>query len=439
MMQKRVLLIGGNFYPEPIGIGKYNGEMIEWLTENGYDCTVITSFPYYPQWKVQQPYTNKSFWYKMEQKYYKPFYEKSIRIYRCPQYVPATPTGFKRMLNGFTFFMTSFFVIFKLLFDSKFDYVISVVPSFETGLLAILYKKIRGGKFLYHIQDLQIDAARDLKILKSSSLIKFLLAIEKYILKNADVVTSISSGMMEKVKTKCNKKVDFFPNWVDSKIIFSIPNKAELKEEFGFNPLNKIILYSGAVGEKQGLENILYVADKFQNNDRITFVICGSGPYLKRLEEIRHELGLKNVTFMPTQPIEKLNHFLNMADLHLILQRADASDLVMPSKLTNILAIGGVSVVTASYNSSLYDLIVSQNLGIIAPPDNVQELAKTIGYAVQTSNFEISVNALEYAKQNFSIENIISNFSLHMKEVHSTDTSESLNLHINDHLLGIEV
>jgi len=439
MMQKRVLLIGGNFYPEPIGIGKYNGEMIEWLTENGYDCTVITSFPYYPQWKVQKPYTKNAFWYKKEQKYYKPFYEKSIRIYRCPQYVPTTPTGFKRMLNGFTFFMTSFFVILKLMFNSKFDFVISVVPSFETGLLAILYKKIRGGKFLYHIQDLQIDAARDLKILKSSLLIKFLLRIEKYILKNADVVTSISSGMMEKVKIKCNKKVDFFPNWVDGKIIFPISNKAELKEEFGFNPSNKIILYSGAVGEKQGLENILYVADQFRTYDHLDFVICGSGPYLKRLEEIKKELGLNNVTFMPTQPVEKLNHFLNMADLHLILQRADASDLVMPSKLTNILAIGGVPVVTASQSSSLYDLIESKGLGIIAPPDNVQELAKAIGYAIITSNLEISANALEYAKQNFSIENIISNFSLHMKEVSSTKTSESLDLHINDQLLGMEV
>jgi colanic acid biosynthesis glycosyl transferase WcaI len=438
-MQKRVLLIGGNFYPEPIGIGKYNGEMIEWLTENGYDCTVITSFPYYPQWKVQQPYAKKSFWYKKEHKYYKPFYEKSIRIYRCPQYVPATPTGFKRMLNGCTFFMTAFLVIFKLMFVSKFDYVISVVPSFETGLLAILYKKIRGGKFLYHIQDLQIDAARDLKILRSSSLIKFLLKIERYILKNADVVTSISSGMMEKVKKKCNKKVDFFPNWVDGKIIYPISDKAKLKQEFGFNPSNKIILYSGAVGEKQGLENILYVAEQFQENDRLTFVICGSGPYLKRLEEIRDELGLKNLSFLPTQPIEKLNHFLNMADLHLILQRADASDLVMPSKLTNILAIGGVSIVTASRNSTLYDLIITQNLGLIAPPDNIQELAKAIEYAVQTSNLEISTNALEYAQQNFSIENIISNFSLHMKGVHKSDTSESLNLHINDQLLGMEM
>ena len=47
---KKVLLISQNFTPEPTGIGKYNGEMMNWLAVNGYDCSVITTYPYYPQW-----------------------------------------------------------------------------------------------------------------------------------------------------------------------------------------------------------------------------------------------------------------------------------------------------------------------------------------------------------------------------------------------------
>ena len=67
-MSKRVLLIGGNFSPELTGIGKYNGEMIDMLASQGYDCTVITSYPYYPHWKVQEPYTTSSGWFKRELK-----------------------------------------------------------------------------------------------------------------------------------------------------------------------------------------------------------------------------------------------------------------------------------------------------------------------------------------------------------------------------------
>lgn len=437
-MQKRVLLIGGNFYPEPIGIGKYNGEMIEWLTENGYKCTVITSFPYYPQWKVQQPYVKSSFWYKKEVKYYKPYYDTNINIYRCPQYVPNKPTGLKRILNGLSFFAASLPVIFRLLFEPKYDYIISVVPSFETGLLGILYKSIRGGKFLYHIQDLQIDAARDLKILKSPLLINFLFRVEKYILKHADVVSSISSGMMEKVNKKCNKKIDFFPNWVDTKVIFPILDKGRLKEGFGFKMTDKLILYSGAVGEKQGLENILFAAKSFTNQRDVKFVICGSGPYLNKLKQLKTDLGLSNLTFIPTQPLEKLNKFLNMADLHLIIQKADASDLVMPSKLTNILAVGGISIVTGKPGSTLHELIVTNNIGVVVVPDDIEALVSAIKQTIHADNQDISTKALDYAARNFAIGNIIANFSLHMKEEPTAQYPGLINLDLNSQLVSME-
>ncbi|MDB5019796.1 MAG: glycosyl transferase, group 1 family protein [Pedobacter sp.] len=438
-MQKRVLLIGGNFYPEPIGIGKYNGEMMHWLAQNGYDCTVITSFPYYPQWKVQQPYTKRSFWYKREVKYYKPYYDKHINIYRCPLYVPNIPTGSKRILNGVTFFLTSLLVIIKLLFESKYDYIITVVPSFETGLLAILYKSIRGGKFLYHIQDLQIDAARDLKIIRSKWLIQFLFRIEKFILKKADVVSSVSTGMMEKVKVKCNKNIEFFPNWVDSDVIYPIEDKTALKSQFSFSPSDKIILYSGAIGEKQGLENILYAAESFRDKKHIKFIICGAGPYLKQLELLKQNLNLQNVVFMPTQPIECLNDFLNMADLHLIIQKADASDLVMPSKLTNILAVGGIPIITARPNTSLYELVTKADLGLLAVPEDVNSLVSVIGKAIEDEYVGISVKSLEYARTHFSLNNIITNYSQHLdqKSVHAK--AAPVEVEFNNHFAAMDI
>jgi colanic acid biosynthesis glycosyl transferase WcaI len=438
-MQKRVLLIGGNFYPEPIGIGKYNGEMIHWLAQNGYECTVITSFPYYPQWKVQKPYIKKSFWYKKEVKFYRPFYDTSVEIYRCPLYVPDIPTGSKRMLNGLTFFFASLFVIIKLMFNTKYDYIITVVPSFETGLLAILYKAVKGGKFLYHIQDLQIDAARDLKIIKSKRLINFLLKIEKYILKNADVVSSVSAGMMEKVKVKCNKNIEFFPNWVDTKVIYPIPEKADLKLEFDFQPSDKVILYSGAIGEKQGLENILYTAKSFAEQEHIKFLICGAGPYLEKLIRLKHDLNLSNVIFMPIQPIESLNHFLNMADLHLVIQKADASDLVMPSKLTNILAVGGIPIITALPNTSLYELVAEHGFGLVAVPEDVSSLVSTIRKAIDDNYVGISEKSLNYARTHFSLSNIIEKYSKNLEQTPTQVPEDSSEVHFAVQLASVDV
>jgi len=51
----RLLLIGINFHPEPIGIGKYTGELAAYLAEQGHVVRVVTAPPYYPWWRVQSP------------------------------------------------------------------------------------------------------------------------------------------------------------------------------------------------------------------------------------------------------------------------------------------------------------------------------------------------------------------------------------------------
>ncbi len=71
--------------------------------------------------------------------------------------------------------------------------------------------------------------------------------------------------MIKKVKAKAEKDILFLPNWVDIDKFFPVANKADLKKEFNFQPQDKIVLYSGAIGEKQGLEAILHSAKNLEN------------------------------------------------------------------------------------------------------------------------------------------------------------------------------
>ncbi len=410
-MSKRILFIGGNFSPEPTGIGKYSGEMVNWLSKEGFECCVVTTFPYYPQWKVQQPYSKRSFWYKKE--IVSGINENAIpySIIRCPHYVPKKPTGVRRVISDFSFFVTSSLVIIGMLFRKKYDFVFTVAPPFHLGLLATLYKKFRGAKFLYHIQDLQIEVAQNLHILNSNFFVNILLALEKYILKKADFISTISEGMMKKVKCKCNKEVIFLPNWVDIKKFHPIENKENLKAVFNLRVNDKIILYSGAIGEKQGLEAILHSAKHFENISNLKFVICGSGPYKESLLQVNRSMNLQNVIFLPLQPFEKLNSLLNVADIHLVLQKNGASDLTMPSKLSTIFSVGGVSIVSATKGSSLYEIINSSNTGIIIEPENQEALNAAINYAIAADNTQLENNARCYAEKNLSIHKILSALS----------------------------
>lgn len=406
-MGKRILLIGGNFSPEPTGIGKYNGEMISWLANNGYDCTVITTYPYYPQWQVQPPYERSKNWFKKE---VHPQGKGTFTVYRCPQYVPAEPSGKKRMLQDASFAAAAFIKVMQLVWKKKYDIVITVAPPFHLGLLAVLYKKLRGASFVYHVQDLQIEAARDLQMIRSPRLINGLLKLEKVILRQADHVSSIADGMIRKISDKTGREVLYFPNWVDITQFHPLTDKDILKQSFGFSPTDKIVLYSGAIGEKQGLEALLHAAAAWQHREEVKFLICGSGPYKAKLEQLAAQLQLKNTIFFPLQPLAEFNRFLNMADVHLVIQKSHASDLVMPSKLTTILAVGGIALITANEGTGLHDLVSRYKMGILVNAEDQEALRAGIGKAVWEDTADIARNAREFAAGHLSISGVMTRF-----------------------------
>ncbi|RYE17678.1 MAG: glycosyltransferase, partial [Sphingobacteriaceae bacterium] len=187
-------------------------------------------------------------------------------------------------------------------------------------------------------------------------------------------------------------------------------NKDSLKTEFGFAPTDKIILYSGAIGEKQGLEAIMEVAQNYRNHPEVKFVICGSGPYKKTLQALATSLDLPNIIFFPLQPFEKFNQFLNTADVHLVIQKANASDLVMPSKITTILAVGGLAVITANEDSSLHSLIKTYDMGIVVQAENSRALNEGINKAITTNGNTATNNARAYAENHLSINKIMERF-----------------------------
>ncbi|MUH35599.1 colanic acid biosynthesis glycosyltransferase WcaI [Zobellia amurskyensis] len=407
---KRILFIGYNFSPELTGIGKYSGEMMHWLAQQGHHCTVLTAYPYYPYWKIQEPYRKNRFWYRSEVEHFSS--GGKLTVLRCPMYVPEQPSGIKRMLLDTSFSFTSLCRMLPLLFQKKHDWVISIAPSFQFGILGVLYKKLRGGKHLHHIQDLQIEAAQDLGLIKSKTLLKLLYGTERFIFKHTDVVSSISDGMISRIEKKALKPLLFFPNWTETNSFYPIlEDHGALKEKFGYAPTDWVVLYSGAIGEKQGLESILHTAKTLHSHEHLKFAICGTGPYKETLKDMATNMELKNVRFLPLQPKADFNAFLNMADLHLVIQKEKASDLVMPSKLTTILAVGGLALITANEQSSLHKVVRKYEMGLLVAAENQQALNDGILNAFQSKEkVLIKKAARTYAEEYLAIDTIMNAF-----------------------------
>jgi colanic acid biosynthesis glycosyl transferase WcaI len=164
------------------------------------------------------------------------------------------------------------------------------------------------------------------------------------------------------------------PNWVDEQDIFPLPKASIYRAELGIEDNKCVALYSGNMGEKQGLETLLAAARSLQAESGLLFVLCGAGAARERL--MRMGTGLRNVIWLPLQPVEKLNELLNLADVHLLPQRADAADLVMPSKLLGMLASGRPVLATAYPGTQLAKMVSS--CGKLVEPGNAQEIAQAL-------------------------------------------------------------
>ncbi|THH39278.1 WcaI family glycosyltransferase [Neolewinella litorea] len=361
----KVLIYGINFAPELTGIGKYSGEMAAYFAAQGDEVEVITAPPYYPHWKVKSGYVNA---YREEN-------IDGVRVLRSPLYVPEEVTGLRRILHEMSFVLSSLRYWIPRYFRS-YDAIICVSPPFHLGFPALLHQWLHGTPVINHIQDLQVDAARDLGIIRQNWLLRLLERSERWLLQRMTAVSTISDGMQRKILQKGinTDKIIMFPNWVDGDLVYPVSRKDSAREEWGFGDNDRLVLYAGNLGEKQGLENILQLADRMRDVPDLTFLIIGEGGAKSRLMAEAERLELTNVIFKPLQPLDRLAASLAAADVHLVLQKKAAADLVMPSKLTNILAVGGHALITAEAGTTLHDLVKAHHLGTLVAPEDIDAL-----------------------------------------------------------------
>jgi colanic acid biosynthesis glycosyl transferase WcaI len=374
----RVLIYGINYAPELTGIGKYTGEMAEWLASRGHEVRVVTAPPYYPHWRIYDGYESR--WYTRQVSSLpsrKSPYTGSLTVIRCPLWVPRKPSGLTRIIHLMSFALSSFPVMLKQAFWRP-DVVFAVAPTLFSAPQAWITARLSGSRGWLHMQDLEIDAAFELKMLPNGSIRQFVHTAERCLLRRFDWVSGISRKMVERIKAKGvdPKSCLLFPNWVDTSVIHPSTNGSALRTELGIPDGKVIALYSGNMGNKQGLEILADAARILASDSRIQFILCGEGAAKRRLIDM--STGLSNVQWVPLQPAERLNDLLNMADIHLLPQRASAADLVMPSKLLGMLASGRPVVATAAMDTDL--AAVTSDCGVITPPEDSAAFANAIAY-----------------------------------------------------------
>lgn len=367
----RILIWGINYAPEPTGIGPFNTGMAEWLASSGHEVEVVTAFPYYPTWKKQPE--DRSRLFRTDQ-------INGVTVRRCWHYVPKQVTILRRMFHEASFLL---FSLLRVLTLRRADVVIGVSPPLPLGLPVWLVSRLWRVPYFLHVQDLQPDAAVALGMLKPGLFTRLLYSIERFSYRGAAGVSGISDGMMTAFKMKGveDRRRVYFPNWVPDTPPARRSAEARSAVRTAFCAQHHIpadaflFVYSGNIGQKQGLSLLVDAAGRVAAARPVWWVIAGDGAGKEALIKYAGRKAVANVVFLPLQPDAAFESLMVAADACVITQQKGTGQYFFPSKLLTSVTRGKPILAVADVTSELAHAVVEGDLGVVVPPDDYAAVA----------------------------------------------------------------
>ena len=360
----RIVVWGINYAPELTGISPYNTSLCEFLQRRGDDVEMLTTFAYYPAWKKREEDRGE---------FYRTDIVNGVKVRRCWHYVPERVNAWRRILHEGTFVLTS---TLRALTLPAADIYVVVSPPLLLGTAAWLVTVFERRSFVFHVQDLQPDAAVGLGMLRQGWFTRALYALEAFAYRKAVRVSSISRGMLEVFRRKGvpDEKLLYVPNSIPLPDPETLPARGEFRARYGISSDEFLASYAGNLGVKQGLDILLETAALLVGTN-VRVLICGDGAEREKLAAEITRRELPNVTMAPLQAGRDYSALLVDSDLCFITQQAGAGNAFFPSKLLGILAHGRGVLTVADRESELAQAVEHEGFGINIPPGDAKRLA----------------------------------------------------------------
>lgn len=385
---KSVLIVGINYRPEPTGNAPYTGTVAEHLVACGADVTVMTAMPYYPYWRVHEGYGGS--WRSSE-------VIGGVKVRRFKNYIPARQTALKRAAFEGSFLLH---VLPFALRGKKPDAVLGVVPSLGGGVAAaIAARRFRAPLGLYY-HDLVAESAARAGMPGGSAVAGVTRSVERMVVRQAKAIAVVSDGFVPYLRDfgYDESRIRHIRQWTH----ISPPRacKDELRRSVPFPRDKQIVLHAGAMGLKQGLENVVETARIARaKSPGLHFVFMGDGNQRPMLQSLARDLD--NVEFIDPQPDETFVRCLAAADVLLMNERPTMQDSCVPSKLTSYFAAGRPVVAACGASGAAAREILNSGAGIVVAPERPEALHEGIRSVVddQALGDRLGARGPSYARE----------------------------------------
>lgn len=397
-----VLFVTQYYRPELIGSGPFCADLAEWLAQHGREVTALTGRPHYPRAEIF------------------PGYEagrgretvNGVRIERLSSWIPRKRSAAHRILGEAAFLAHGLWALATGR-ARRHDIVLSLCPSILSVGLAGFAKR-RGGLHIAIVHDIQSGLAQGLGMVGGGGLIKAMRWCEKLALNRADLVVVLSQNMARQLRDiGVTTPIDVVPIWVDT---VSVQPVAPVED----GPLK--ILYSGNLGKKQGVGQLLDLAEELQVlRPDIEIILRGSGNQAGVLADEIAVRGLKNVSLAELLPLDRLAEGLALGDIHLVPQDPEGAEFAVPSKVYNIMAVGRPFVTTARPGSPLAELETSSGAFLCVPPNDRRAFAAAVLKLADDRELRgrLGARGRSFVEQHYAKPRVLGDFVTRLETLHA--------------------
>ena len=360
----KILIVSQYFWPENLKIN----DVAKGLVEKGYDVSVLTGLPNYPNGKI---YNGYSFPKNKKENH------EGITIYRSPLIPRGNGSGVRLFLNYFSLaLLASLRVLFiKNNFDKILVYEVSPVTI---GIPAIIAKYRFKAPIFFWVQDLWPESVVAAGGITNKFMINLISKLTRFIYQHCEKILVQSKAFIPYILNQnvSNSKIIYLPNSTES-----FYNKVDVKNKFKklMPEEGPILMFAGNIGEAQGFNTMIKSASYLNDSGvKVNWVILGDGRQRELIEQKINDLGLQKVFFfLGSYPSEEMPNFFACADALLVtLKKNLIFSMTIPNKIQSYMACS--KPIIANIDGEGGRVILEAKCGLVSPSEDYISFSKSI-------------------------------------------------------------
>ncbi len=389
----RILFVTRYFWPELIGSAPFTSDIAEWLARHGRQTTVVSGLPHYPDAEVFPAYRDG---------HCRRETVGAVTVERLSSGAPRQASALSRIVNEAGFLARGLGALASGRI-ARHPVVLALCPSILSVALGLAARK-RNGVCIAIVHDIQSGLAERLGM-GASRLGGLMRSVERMMLNRVDLVVVLSGEMKDQLRRiGVTTPIEVVPLWVDTDQIRPVEPVPHLALK---------VLYSGNLGRKQGLGQVVAMAEQLaRKRPDIEIILRGNGNQAAELSAEIARRQLANVRLTELQPNEQLATALAAGDIHLVPQNPQTAAFAVPSKVFNIMAVGRPFVATALPDSTLWRLQHQSGAFLCVPPDEPWSFAEAVLRLADDEQLrrELGRRGREYVEQHYAKPVILGGF-----------------------------